>query len=322
MAVEDGDALGACYLYSKTHSYGEYIFDWSWAQAYERYQMPYYPKLLSAVPFTPATGPKLLFKDGVDKPRVAAALIASALEQMEAAQHHSLHYLFITPDEIPYFEAAGFSIRHSFQYHWKNEGYTSFEEYLGKLKSKKRKQIERERQQLGQEGLTFRAVTGEALLPEHAELFYRLYLSTILKMGAIAYLTEDFYRRVFAAMHDQIILFLAEDRGEVIAGSLCYFKGDALFGRYWGAVRDVRNLHFELCYYRPIEWAIAHKLARFEAGAQGEHKHARGFLPTRTYSAHWIRHPQFRVAIGNFIDEEKAVLASMFEDMKVHSPFR
>ncbi len=318
----DGSIQGASTLYSKAHSYGEYIFDWAWAQAYERHQIPYYPKLLGAIPFTPATGPKFLFAPHANREKVAATLIAASLQQMETLSQSSLHYLFITPEEVSYLERTGFLIRHSFQYHWENRGYSTFGDFLDALKSRKRKQVVREREQLQQESLVFHAVTGNDLTPAHAKLFYGFYLSTLSKMGAYAYLTETFFSEVFDSMRNQIVLFLAGKEGEAVAGSLCYFKGNTLYGRYWGATQEVRNLHFELCYYRPIEWAIARGLKRFEAGAQGEHKVARGFLPATTYSAHWIRHPQFREAIGRFIEEEKSSIQRLFEEMKAHSPFR
>lgn len=321
-ARQNGKLEGASYLYSKAHSYGEYIFDWAWAEAYQRYRVPYYPKLLSMTPFTPATGPKLLMAERVDRERVASDLIASALEQMESAHQSSLHYLFLEPSEIAHFEKAGFLLRHSFQYHWTNPGYAGFEDFLSALRPRKRKQIARERAQLAEEGLTLRALSGEALTREHALLFYRFYLATIGKMGAMDYLTEEFYTGVFEAMRDNIVLFWAEKQQEPIAGALCYFKGETLYGRYWGANQEVRNLHFELCYYQPIEWAIQKGLKRFEAGAQGEHKIARGFLPTLTYSAHWIKHPQFREAISRFIDEEKAAISGYFAQSKEHSPYQ
>ncbi len=318
-----GDALeAASLLYVKTHSYGEYIFDWGWAQAYERHGVPYYPKVLSAIPFTPATGPKLLFAEGAPREVRAAELLAAAKQLTDQLGASSLHYLFLTTEEVPYFERAGFLIRHSFQYHWTNAGYPSFEAFLETLKARKRKQIVKEREELRQEGLAITRLTGGELTAEHAELFYGFYLSTINKMGAIPYLTLEFYKSVFATMKDHLVLFLAERNGVPVAGSLCYEKGDTLFGRYWGAGEEIRNLHFELCYYRPIEHAIEKGLRLFEAGAQGEHKVARGFLPALTLSAHWIRHPEFAKAIANFIDEEKASIATYFDSMKEHSPYR
>jgi uncharacterized protein len=313
---------GASYLYSKDNSYGEYIFDWAWVQAYDKYHVPYFPKLLSAIPFTPATGPKILISPGAHREKVAEQLISAALQKMEDLNHTSLHYLFLAPEEIGFFEKAGFLIRHSFQYHWTNQGYASFRNFVDSLKPRKRKQILREREQLQEEKLTIRELTGDALTVDHARLFYGFYLSTIMKMGAIPYLTENFFVEVFQSMRDQIVLFLAEKEDEAVAGSVCYFKGSTLYGRYWGSTHEVRNLHFEMCYYRPIEWAIAHGIKLFEAGAQGEHKIPRGFLPALTYSAHWIRHSEFREAISRFLAEEKNAIRDLFEEMERHSPYK
>lgn len=313
---------GASFVYAKEHSYGEYIFDWSWAQAYERHGIEYYPKLSSAIPFTPATGPKILVRPGADREQVAKALIRSARELMDRSGSSSLHYLFIPPEEIPYFEAEGFLIRHSFQYHWKNRGYASFDDFLAALKPRKRQQILRERSQLQAEGLRLRILTGDDLQAEHAAVFYQFYASTIQKMRAIPYLTPEFFAQVFTTMKDRIVLMLAEDGDEAIAGALYFTKGDSLFGRYWGATRDVRNLHFELCYYQPIAWAIDHRLRLFEAGAQGEHKIARGLLPELTYSAHWIAHPGFRAAITRHVEDEKTRIAELFAELASKDPYR
>ena len=317
-----GDCLeGACHLYLKANSYGEYIFDWSWAKAYQQHGEPYYPKLTAAVPFTPATGPKLLFSKAADRPRVAALLIQAAKDLAVRLKCSSLHFLFVTTAELPYLRSAGLTIRDSFQYHWTNAGFASFADFLRTLKPKRRKQILREREQLRSEDLSIRIITGPDLRPEHAVLFHQFYLSTIHKMQATAYLNLEFFVAVFASMPADIVLILAEHHGAAVAGALYFKKGDSLFGRYWGAIKDVRNLHFEICYYQPIEWAITQNLKRFEAGAQGEHKMARGLLPELTFSAHWIRHPGFHRAIDGFIKEERTEIKAMFEEMRAHQPF-
>lgn len=321
-AGRGGKVEAACPLYVKNHSYGEYIFDWGWAQAYERNGIAYYPKVLSMVPFTPATGPKLLFAENADRAALARTLLGAARGMTEKLGASSLHFLFLSPEEIPYFEREGFLIRHSFQYHWTNRGYATFDDFLDALKARKRKQIVKERRELAEAGLSISRVSGDALTPAHAALFYEFYRSTTEKMGAIPYLTPEFYRKVFADMRDRVHLFVAERDGKPVAASLCYAKGEALFGRYWGASEEVRHLHFELCYYRPIEYAIEKRLRLFEAGAQGEHKVARGFLPALTYSAHWIRHPQFSRAIEEYVADEKASIANYFAGMKEHSPYR
>jgi predicted N-acyltransferase len=320
--AKDGSrVVGAAFLYGKTNSYGEYIFDWAWAEAYRRYGVPYYPKLTGAVPFTPATGPKLLLAPDADRAQIAASLIDAA-KALAAGQHcSSLHYLFITPEETALFAAAGLLIRHSFQYHWKNRGYRDFEDFLDALRPRKSKQIRRERAQLQEAGLDIKLLTGATLQPEHADVFYRFYRATIEKMGAIPYLSLAFFRTVFVTMRDQVVLLLAEEAGTPIAGALFYRQGPNLYGRYWGTVKDVRNLHFELCYYRALEWAIAERIELFEAGAQGEHKIARGFLPELTYSAHWLEHAGFRDAIGGFIEQEKAEIARLFAELERQQPY-
>jgi len=318
----DRQLEGATVLYTKDNSYGEYIFDWAWAEAYHQHGLQYFPKLTSAVPFTPATGPKLLFSAQADRKEVGSRLICSAREMMERHGHSSLHYLFLTPEELPFFEAEGFLIRHSFQYHWKNRDYADFDHFLATLKPRKRKQIIREREQLQAENLKIKILTGVELQPEHAALFYQFYRSTIEKMGAIEYLNEEFFKTVFATMHDDVVLILACDQTTAIAGALFYKKGTSLYGRYWGAIKEVRNLHFELCYYQPLQWAIERKMRLFEAGAQGEHKISRGFLPELTFSAHWIGHPAFREAIGRFIAQERVDISRHLGEMKSHDPFQ
>ncbi len=309
--------LGALPLYAKNHSYGEYIFDWAWAQAFDRHRVPYYPKLSSAIPFTPATGPKLLFSPNVDREAVAAALLTETKRKAESFS--SLHFLFLSPEEVPYFEREGFLIRHSFQYHWRNQNYRTFDEFLNRLKPRKRKAIVKERSELAAQGLSIEMLKGDEITPEHAEIFYQCYLSTIQKMGAIAYLNLAFYQNIFVTMRDRLVLILAKNKELPIAAALFYEKGKTLYGRYWGALEEVKHLHFELCYYRAIEYAIDRGLTLFEAGAQGEHKLARGFLPEITFSAHWIRHDGFRAAITNFVDEERQAIQNYLSG--VSSPY-
>ena len=311
--------VGAVVLYAKTHSYGEYIFDWAWAQAYAAHRVEYYPKFSGAIPFTPATGPKLLFAPGVDQAKVARSLLEEAKRLAVVRGMSSLHFLFLTPEEVPHFEANGFLVRDSFQFHWKNNHYRSFDDFLAALKPRKRKAIVHEREELKKAGLRIETVTGEGLTPELAAFFHECYLTTIHKMGAIPYMNLPFFEKVFATMRNEVVLEVAWRGTQKIAAALFYQKGQALFGRYWGALEDVKHLHFELCYYRGIQRAIDQGLTLFEAGAQGEHKIARGFLPQVTYSAHWIRHDAFRSAIINFIAEERAAIANFFAGVK--SPF-
>ncbi len=323
LVCEDGSGVaGALVLYVKTDSYGEYIFDWEWAHAYHEHGIAYYPKLVSAVPFTPATGPKLLVRSGADPVAVKRALLDEAARLGEELRVSSTHALFVPERETRDFADHGYEVRHSLQFHWRNPGYGDFSQYLDALVSKRRRQISRERRQLDA-GITIERLTGEDLTPAHAAMMYRFYLSTLDGKWGMPYLNEAFFHEVFATMKDRILLVLARDEGDFpIAGALNFFKGGTLFGRYWGAAEDRRNLHFELCYYQAIEFAIERGMGLFEAGAQGEHKHARGFLPQVTYSAHDIRHPAFRKAIGRYIEAERDLVEKTVEAYAEHDPYR
>ena len=329
LACGDGrEVLGALPLYLKTDSYGEYVFDWEWAHAYREHGLSYYPKLVSAVPFTPATGPKLLVRPDIGDARSAAvkgALLDAARGLASELGVSSSHALFLPEEELGEFEGRGYAIRHSLQFHWRNRGYGAFPDYLDAMTSKRRRQVARERRQL--EGVTIERLTGEALAahaPEHAALMYRFYLDTYDRKWGSPYLTGPFFTETFRTMADRTLLVLARDElsRRPVASALFFYKGRNLYGRYWGAIKDVRNLHFELCYYAGIEFAIERGLELFEAGAQGEHKLARGFLPTITYSAHEIRHPAFERAIGRFIAEEREYLALSLEEYARHDPYK
>jgi predicted N-acyltransferase len=322
---DGGRVLGALPLYLKTDSYGEYVFDWEWARAYREHGLPYYPKLVAAVPFTPATGPKLLVHPGVGEAApVKRALLDAARGLGDELGVSSSHALFLPEGELGDFTEHGFAVRHSLQFHWRNRGYGAFPDYLQALEGKRRRQVARERRQLEGEGLTIERLTGEALGGEHASIMHRFYLGTFDRKWGFPYLTGAFFEEVFRTMRDRVLLVLARDEatGRPVAGALNFFKGGTLFGRYWGAAEERRNLHFELCYYQAIEFAIERRLKLFEAGAQGEHKLARGFLPTLTYSAHEIRHPGFRRAIGHYIEEEKRYIAGTMAEYALHDPYK
>jgi uncharacterized protein len=323
LCEDEGSFLGALPLYLKTDSYGEYIFDWEWARAYREHGLPYYPKIVAAVPFTPATGPKLLVRrDTGERAAVTHALLDAARDLAEDLGVSSSHALFLPESELADFTGHGFAVRHSLQFHWRNRGYSSFSDYLEALTSKRRRQVKRERRQL--EGVTVERLTGEALEQEHAALMYRFYLGTYDRKWGFPYLTGAFFSEVFRTMRDRVLFVLARDEPtrRPVAGTLFFFKGRSLYGRYWGAAEERRNLHFELCYYQGIEFAIERGLNLFEAGAQGEHKLARGFLPTLTYSAHEIRHPGFRHAIERYIAQEKELLAGTLAEYAGHDPYR
>jgi predicted N-acyltransferase len=320
---DEGRVLGALCLYLKTNGYGEYIFDWGWARAYREHGLSYYPKLVAAVPFTPATGPKLLVRPDADRAAVARALLDAARKLGDERGVSSSHALFLPERELEDFAECGFAVRHSLQFHWRNRGYGAFSDYLEALEGKRRRQVARERRQLGGEGLEIERLTGEALSPEHAAAMYRFYTSTLDRKWGVPYLTRAFFAEVFRTMRDRILLVFARDgAGRPVAGALNFFKGQTLYGRYWGAVEERRNLHFELCYYQAIEFAVERRLTLFEAGAQGEHKLARGFLPSLTYSAHEIRHPEFKRAIEQYIATEKEMIAEDMAAYARHDPYK
>ncbi len=318
----DGSLLnGAIIAYLKLDSYGEYIFDFGWAQAYQANRLNYYPKLLSAIPFTPATGPKILLKEDADE-----SVVQDLLNEFEILAKNqnvsSIHALFLETNELKYFEKADYKIRHSFQFHWKNQNYKNFQDFLDHFKSKRRKEIIRERRKVSEANLKIVRLTGNEIKKEHALIMYEFYRDTIHKMGGHSYLNQNFFLSVFEDMKDQILVVLAADSNDrFVAGALNFFTSEKLFGRYWGCLEDYKALHFELCYYQTIEFAIQKEIKMFEAGAQGEHKFQRGFLPSLTYSAHKIFDPRFASAISNFIDEEKKQLELVFKDYREHDPF-
>ena len=313
---------GALYLYEKNNGYGEYIFDWGWAQAYERHGLNYYPKLVSAVPFTPATGRKLLFHPDADASMVRKKLLEEALDCMRSRNCSSLHFLYITAEELPVFNSMGFLIRHSFQFHWKNSNYQDFDQFLSTLKRKRRKEIIRERKQIKEQMITVSVLEGDDITREHIAQMYKFYISTISRKWGHPYLSLEFFYRIQQTMLKRLVLILAYVDEDCVAGAINFQKGDCLYGRYWGCKGNYRSLHFELCYYQPIEYAIRKGISLFEAGAQGEHKIQRGFLPELTYSAHWLEHPGFRSSISNFLEQEKASIRQGIKEFSPHSPYR
>ncbi|RZA26118.1 MAG: GNAT family N-acetyltransferase [Proteobacteria bacterium] len=315
-----GNVVGILYCFIKQHSYGEYIFDWQWANFYQAHGTPYYPKLLTAIPFTPATGPRILVDPGADSFSVRTGLIAAALEISQKSGLSSYHALFLEKDEQEYFEGRGLSIRHSLQYHWHNQGYRDFQDFLDSLVGKRRRDIVRERKRAQSHGLTIEALTGSDLKPEHAAIMNALYQTTTDKKNAIAYLQPKFFDSVFETMTDNILFVLATDHGRPIAGALNFYKGRKLYGRYWGSLEPFADLHFELCYYQTIDFALRQNLTVFEAGAQGEHKVQRGFLPSTTYSAHKLFDQRFAQPIVDFIDDERRALDELRREYS--NPYR
>ena len=294
--------IAASYIYLKTNSYGEYIFDWAWADAWKKSGLQYYPKLLSAAPFTPAAGPKILCNPEFREESVS--LILNEVKAFAKKENIStIHFLFIPQKNLKDFEKHDYNIRKTYQFHWHNNDYGCFNDFLMNLKQKKRKEIRRERKLLNQEKLDIKKIVGPEV-SKYAELMYDFYLSTIDKKWSADYLTKEFFQKIFLSMQDSIVLFIAFKNEIPIAATLNFHKGKTLFGRYWGSTEDVPNLHFELCYYQPIEYAIENKIELFEAGAQGEHKIQRGFIPSYTYSAHSLPNHQLGDAVRDFIKRE------------------
>jgi predicted N-acyltransferase len=323
MIAEDGAGaiLGVAPMYLKSHSYGEYVFDHGWADAYRRAGGRYYPKLQIAVPFTPVPGPRLLTAPGAD-PVVAQSLAAGAVQVAERLGVSSLHVTFADRAQAEMMGELGFLSRIGYQFHWNNPGYADFDDFLGALSSRKRKAIRKERREASESGIVVHALTGDTLEARHWDAFYEFYLSTSDRKWGNPYLTRGFFTELGRAMTDRVVLMMAEDRGRFVAGALNLMGRDVLYGRNWGCAGDYPFLHFETCYYRALDFAIERKLARVEAGAQGEHKLQRGYLPARTYSAHWFRDGGMRRAIGDYLERETAYVEAEIEALMAHSPFR
>ncbi|KVS11634.1 GNAT family N-acetyltransferase [Burkholderia multivorans] len=318
-----GRLAAAAPVYAKQHSYGEYVFDWAWADAYQRNGLSYYPKLLCAVPFTPVQGTRLLAVDDDARRRLAATLLAFA-EQSDAS---SLHVLFPTGDEARLLESMGMMLREGVQFHWVNDGYRHFDDFLGTLEQKKRKNIRAERRKVRDAGVTFRRLTGERITDADWRFFARCYRQTYREHYSSPYLNLDFFRAIGATMPENLLLVIAEADGQPIASALAVYRrgehgGGTLYGRYWGALEHVPCLHFETAYYQLLEFCIEAELDTFEGGAQGEHKLARGFLPTVTHSAHWLAHPAFADAVAHFLERETEHIHAYVDELREHDPFR
>nr|WP_284392834.1 GNAT family N-acetyltransferase [Devosia yakushimensis] len=321
IVLTDGEQpLGLMPLFLKSHSMGEYVFDHGWADAYERAGGSYYPKLQCSVPFTPATAPKLLVPSG--DPAVRAALLSTAQQLATQRRASSVHATFVPEAEAAAIAADGWLRRMDTQFHWFNRGFASFDDFLDTLSSRKRKTIRRERRDALADGLTVKWLTGSDLMEHHWDAFYDFYEDTGARKWGRPYLNREFFSRLNQTMADRIVLMLAYDGPTPIAGAINFLGSDRIFGRNWGCTRDVPFLHFELCYYQAIDYAIEHKLAVVEAGAQGEHKLARGYEPTPTYSVHWIAHPGLRDAVADFLEHERLSVAHEQLLLDGHTPFR
>ncbi|MCC6777827.1 MAG: N-acetyltransferase [Hyphomicrobiales bacterium] len=323
LLAESADGLvGAVPCYVKSHSRGEYVFDNGWAEAYERAGGSYYPKLQVSAPFTPATGRRLLARPGPTAEAVRAALADALIDICRRSNASSVHVTFATEPEWQLLGQHGFLKRTHQQYHWENAGYDSFEAFLAALASRKRKTIRRERADALAAGISVHWLTGSDLTERIWDAFFEFYMETGSRKWGRPYLTRQFYSLVGERMRDRILLVMAKRNDRWIAGAINFIGSDTLFGRHWGCIEHHPFLHFELCYYQAIDYAITHKLARVEAGAQGEHKIARGYLPTTTYSAHYIDDPALRRAISDFLQRERAYVAAADEELADAAPFR
>lgn len=316
----EGRLLAVAPAYAKSHSYGEYVFDHAWANAFERAGGRYYPKLQVAVPFSPVPGPRLLARpDSGLPPGALAQALAQAAEQLDLS---SAHVTFCTEAEWHALGEAGWLRRIGTQFHWSNAGYGSFEDFLGALSSRKRKQLKRERRDAQSAGLTFRTLRGAEITPRHWAAFHRFYMDTVDRKWGSAYLTPRFWPLLAERLGERVVLMVAEQEGRPVAGALNLMGREALYGRNWGTTVETPFLHFELCYYQAIDFAIAHGLKRVEAGAQGQHKIQRGYLPVPTYSAHWIGHGGLRRAVAEFLDAERPAMLEEMAALAEASPFR
>lgn len=311
-----GALVGAMPLFAKSHSYGEYVFDWAWADAHERNGIDYYPKLLCAIPFTPVRGQRLLAAGEAER----RTLIAAALDL--ARQTSSLHVLFPQEEEAQLLQESGMLLRRTVQFHWRNEGYADFDDFLARLNHARRKNMRQERRRVREAGVALRWLEGAAIERCHWEFFHRCYRTTYAAHRSTPYLNLNFFLRIGVALPQHIAMVIAERHHHPIAAALFLTDGVTLYGRYWGALEHVPLLHFECCYYQAIEFAITRRLRVFEGGAQGEHKLFRGLLPVETLSAHWLAHPRFARAVQSFLEREGAGIERYVNELCEHSPFK
>ena len=318
----DGNLTGALPLYVKYDSQGEFVFDWSWANAYSQGGLPYYPKLVSAVPFTPAAGQRFLIKESGEFTTIAAELLSAVRNLSTKLNASSLHVLFPTDTDRRFLSNEGFLQRKNYQFHWHNDDYKNFEEFLARFVSAKRKKARRERRRIIEAGVRFEHLSGDESNEEDWDTLFEYYARTFLRRGRSPYLNREFFREIAQTMPENIVLILARFNGKLIATAICFRSEDTLYGRYWGSLADFHSLHFEACYYQGIEYCINQGLSRFEPGTQGEHKLSRGFVPTATWSNHWILDPEFGQAIAQFLDRERMHVDAYMKELTDHVPYR
>ena len=318
----DGRLAGAVPLYLKYNSYGEFVFDWAWADACERAGMAYYPKLVAAIPYTPVTGPRLLVRPGADRDAVVRTLIGQALSVARQTGASSLHWLFTDQQDTEQLVQHGFMRRTSCHFHWHNAGYRSFEEYLSHLSSRKRKKIRRERRHVQEAGVRMQLLHGTEVTAEQWQTLHYFYRTTFERKAGVPTLSLEFFRELSRTMGEQLVLVLAHHAGKMVAGAIMLRGDHALYGRHWGCLAKYNSLHFEACYYQGIDYCIENGLDLFEPGAQGEHKISRGFLPAYTWSAHWIADEPFRVAVQRYLAHEHDMMVEYHDELQCRSPFR
>jgi uncharacterized protein len=323
VARDEHGLAGALPLFIKYDSHGEFVFDWSWADAYERAGRKYYPKLVCAVPFTPATGRRLLVRDaGAEAGNVATRLLEAARSTAEEIGASSLHVLFPTEPERQSLESAGFLTRKACQFHWANDGYRDFDEFLGRFSADKRKKAKRERRRVAEAGIVFEHLRGNEPSAADWDAIFEFYARTFWRRGREPYLNREFFDAIAATMPDKLLVVLARHQGAPIATAICFRSDTTLYGRYWGSGVDFHSLHFETCYYQGIDYCIRERLERFEPGTQGEHKVARGFVPQPTWSCHWLRDPVFHRAVGSFVTREARHVDAYIDEVGEHVPYR
>ena len=318
----DGKLIGAVPMYIKTNSYGEFVFDWAWADAYQRAGLEYYPKLVIGIPYTPATGPRLLSLQGSDRRHIEKLLIQGAIDHAKSIGVSSLHCLFTDDKTTAYIEDQGMMARMDCQFHWHNDSYLSFEEFLESFSSKKRKKVKRERRRVEESDVEIITLRGEDITSDHWDAFHHFYQIPFFTKSGTPTLSLKFFKEIGQTMPENILLFLAIHENRYVAAALDFYSDKVLYGRHWGSNTHFHSLHFELCYYRGIEFCIEQGLERFEPGAQGEHKINRGFLPTATHSTHWLSHPEFRSAIDDFLTREVRAIQHHIEILEEHSPYK
>ncbi|WP_394753555.1 GNAT family N-acetyltransferase [Crenothrix sp.] len=319
---DDKQLIALMPLYLKQHSWGEYVFDHQWAKAYQQQGLDYYPKWLTAIPFTPCQGARLVIKDGMDPLEVMPLLLEFIKQLSEQAGISSWHCLFPIEQQVVQLRSLGLSIRGGVQFHWFNHGYQDFNDFLQAMSASKRKMIKRERRRVQEQGVQLVRFVGSDVNAEQWQVFFEFYTMTYLKRGSSPYLNLAFFQQIAATMGEQLLLVLAFKDSNPIAAALSFVGEDTLYGRYWGCFEDYNSLHFEACYYQGLDYCIEHGLQRFDSGAQGEHKIARGFEPITTYSAHWIKDTRFAKAIDQFVMSEQALLQSYKTDTASYLPFK